>query len=101
MKYAKELDGVLQTCRVSDRLLYLIPYRQWKKRGRPGPLWKLRILLYLLATPIRLLHVNLKTAYKICKRFEKRFGTDGARDFYTAVSKIVSSDARRTDLLKD
>lgn len=99
MKYAKELDRILRGLPFVDRIR-CISYRKWKKVSEPGRYWKLRVVLDLLMTPARLVHVNLLTLYKICKRFEKRFGVPGAREFCTKISKIFSSDARDTFLLK-
>lgn len=98
MKYAKELDRILCGYPALDRVR-CVSYRKWKKVKDPGRYWKLQMVLELIIAPVRLLHVNLKTLYKICKRFEKRFGVPDARDFYTTVSKIFSRDARNT-LLK-
>ena len=82
MKYAKELDKLP----LSDRVL-CVSYRKWKKVREPGIHWKWRLLLDFMLTPTRLLDTNLKTLYKICKRFEKRFGITDAREFFTRVSK--------------
>lgn len=96
MKYAKELDGVMQCCSLCDRPL-LISYRKWKKRT-PNVFWKFLLLLSILLTPKHLLDINLKTMYKICKRYEKKHHICDARCFYTSVSKIVSEKASSTFL---
>ena len=93
MKYAKELDKILSQYSWYDRLV-CISYRKWKKK-KPTDLWKLSLLFEFLMTPKRLIELNLKTLYKICKRFEKRFGIE-ARCFYTRVSKMFSHRASET-----
>lgn len=82
MKYAKELDKLP----LSDRVR-CVSYRKWKKVKDPGRFWKWRLFLEFMSTPTSLMDTNMKTLYKICKRFEKRFGLTDARDFFTRVSK--------------
>lgn len=95
MKYAKELDKVISECPVHERV-FLIRYKSWKKIKNPGVFWKTRLALKLAFTPKKLLDTNLKTAYKVCKRFEKRKLENDSKQFYTMVSKIVSSKASLT-----
>lgn len=90
MKYSKELDSEHP---MYERTFCLISYRKWK-RIKPGRFWKFRLITELALYPRTYMETNLKTAYKICKRYEKRYGVDG-RDFYTMVSKIFSDDARQ------
>ena len=87
MKYAKELDKLPFT----DRIM-CVSYRKWKKVKEPGKYWKWCLFLEFMMTPMRLIDTNIKTLYKICKRFEKRFGVTDARDFYTRVSKRFYTD---------
>lgn len=92
MKYAKELDNVINACPFHERI-FLIRYRYWKKMKRPWPMWRTYIKIALLLTPKKLLDTNLKTAYKLCKRFEKKEIEKDSKGFYTMISKMVSSKA--------
>jgi hypothetical protein len=87
MKYAKELDKLPLT----DRIM-CVSYRKWKKVKAPGKYWKMRLFLEFMMTPMRLIDTNMKTLYKICKRFEKRYSVTDERDFYTRVSKRFYPD---------
>lgn len=101
MKYAKEFESVLKNYPLYERV-FLINYKKWKKIKTPDPHWKTKLSLKLFMTPTKkLLDTNLKTAYKICKRFEKRNLCGDSKSFYTMVSKIVSSKASLTSLESD
>lgn len=95
MKYAKELDKIVSCSSFIDKM-FLISYRKWKKMKNPGQFWKAKLTFKLAMTPKKLLDTNLKTAYKVCKRFEKRGIENDSKNFYTMVSKIVSSKASLT-----
>lgn len=88
MKYAKELDKLC----IKDRLL-MISYRKWKKFKTLGSYWKIRIIFELMISPRYLLETNLKTIYKLCKRFEKRGIANDSKEFYTRISKMFSKIA--------
>lgn len=93
MKYSKELENVIEKIPFYERM-FLIDYKKWKKmKTYPWPFWRTYIKVVLFLTPKRLLDINLKTAYKLCKRFEKRNVETESKSFYTMVSKIVSSKA--------
>ena len=87
MKYAKELDKLPP----ADQRM-CISYRKWKKVKDPGRYWKWRLYLDFMMRPTCHMDTNMKTLYKICKRFEKRFGISDARDFFTRVSKRFYPD---------
>jgi hypothetical protein len=95
MKYAKELDEVIESHPFHERI-FLIKYRSWKKKNFLNRLY-LSFKLYM--TPKKLLDINLKTMYKLCKRFEKRGLENDAKHFYTMISKITSSKASMELLL--
>lgn len=95
MKYAKELDNVVSCSSFIDRV-FLISYRKWKKIKSLKKNWKTWLLIDILFTPKHLLDTNLKTLYKICKRFEKRKLCDDSISFYTRVSKMFSEKAMIT-----
>lgn len=88
MKYAKELDKLS----LKDKLL-MISYRKWKKIKTLGSHWKIRLVFELIMSPRYLLETNLKTLYKLCKRFEKRGIAHDAKEFYTRISKMFSKKA--------
>jgi hypothetical protein len=94
MKYAKELDLTMKNFPLHERI-FLISYRKWKKI-RPGPFWKARLAVEVFISPVKLLDVNLKTVYKLCKRFEKRFDLHDAKWFGNMISKIVSTKSNET-----
>ena len=96
MKYAKELNSVMKKHPIHERI-FLINYKNWKKVKNPGSFWKARLALQMFMTPKKLMDINLKTMYKLCKRFEKRKIENDSKNFYTMVSKIVSSKASLTD----
>lgn len=56
-------------------------------------MWRTYLKIALFLTPKKLLDTNLKTAYKLCKRFEKREIEKDSKSFYTMISKMVSSKA--------
>ena len=91
MKYAKELDQVIGTVPIHERV-FLIPYRRWKKTRRPGKWWQIRLVIDILLTPKKFIEINIKTLYKICKRLQKRFGIE-TYEFYNRVSKTFYRDA--------
>lgn len=97
MKYAKELDKVVNCSSFIDRV-FIISYRKWKKVKNLKTHWKTWLFIDILLTPKHLLDTNLKTLYKICKRFEKRKLCDDSSTFYTRVSKIFSEKAASTSL---
>lgn len=84
MKYAKELDSIPLYKRIG-----CICYRRWKRLG-PIKHWKVFLLLEFLMRPCE---INVKTLYKICKRFKKRFGIDTDL-FFTRVSKTFWKPSR-------
>lgn len=94
MKYAKELDNVIHNVPLHERI-FIISYRRWKKLKNPGRWWRTLLIIDILMTPKKLLDINIKTMYKICKRLEKRFGLE-ANEFYNRVSKIFYPDASIT-----
>lgn len=98
MKYAKELDRVVQCCHLMDRV-FLISYRKWKKVKHLGTFWKNRFFIEMYFTPKHLIDINLKTLYKICKRFEKRGISHDSNNYYTMISKIFSDKALSTLIL--
>ena len=93
MKYAKELDQVIHSVPLHERI-FLISYRRWKK-VKPGRWWQTRLFIDILLTPKNLIEINIKTLYKICKRLEKRFGIS-TNEFYNRVSKIFYPNASVT-----
>lgn len=95
MKYAKELSEIIKNHPIHERV-FLIDYKKWKKIKKPDKLWRAKLTFKLMMTPKKLLDRNLKTAYKVCKRFEKRGFENDSKGFYTMVSKIVSSKASLT-----
>lgn len=88
MKYAKEIGSYPWYKRAM-----CISYKKWKKRG-PVDGWEYMLFFDFIFTPMYK-DINLKTVYKICKRFEKRYSID-AMSFYTRFSKIFSTNARET-----
>lgn len=92
MKYSRELEKVMETVPFYERP-FLIDYKKWKKMKTPWPFWRTYIKIMLFLTPKKLLDINLKTAYKLCKRFEKRNIETDSKSFYTMISKMVSSKA--------
>ncbi len=94
MKYAKELDQVIHTVPIHERL-FLISYRRWKKTKNPGKWWKTKLFIEILLTPKKLLDINIKTLYKICKRIQKKFGID-TNEFYNRISKMFFPHASVT-----
>ena len=95
MKYAKDLDKVIKTLPFHERI-FIIKYRSWKKMKTPNMSY-LKFKLFM--TPKKLLDINLKTMYKLCKRLEKRHIVEDAKHFYTMTSKSVSSKASMDLLL--
>lgn len=95
MKYSKELLG---NHHVYERTFCLISYKKWKKI-RPGRFWKYRLVSELVMYPRSYMDTNIKTVYKICKRFQKRYGLH-TNDFYTRISKSFSEKARQEYLTK-
>lgn len=89
MKYSKEVAGLPWYTR-----MWCISYKKWKKKG-PSDHWELWLLLDFICTPWYTRDTNLKTVYKICKRFEKRFGVD-AIPFYRRLSRTFSDNANKT-----
>lgn len=86
MKYSKELNQTLKTINTFDRI-FIIHYKKWKKMKNLNKNWKFELLLKILFTPKHLLDINLKTLYKICKRFQKRNLCDDSNFFYIMISK--------------
>lgn len=97
MKYSKELSKIIKEHPIYERLFF-IDYKKWKKMKKPGPFWKEKLAFKLMVTPKKLMDTNLKTAYKVCKRFEKRNIESNSKRFYTMISKIVSSKASLTEI---
>lgn len=86
MKYARELDSL-----PLHKRLGCICYRRWKKLG-PIRHWKVFLGLEFLLRPCE---TNVKTLYKICKRFNKRFGTE-TDEFFTRLTKTFWGPSRET-----
>lgn len=96
MKYAKELDSVIRETSLMERV-FIISYRKWKRvKFLKGQNWKVHMFLKILFSPRHLLETNIKTLYKLCKRFQKRKICEDSNFFYTMISKIFSEKASIT-----
>lgn len=87
MKYRKELQSILRNFPYYIRKL-CISYKKWKK-AKFDPLWQTKLYIDCARAeyaPKELWDINMKTFYKICKRYEKKYNVP-AKEFYNRTVK--------------